>query len=861
MSSSHAMTSQATAADIARFSEFAERETGAESLDDLLVRVRDTMAPVWPLKDYVAVNPFLGVSERRFLNARRFLRIFSDCETLMPLSYYAAEYRAGHFSTADIETAIAELREDFFDDPPKITAAEIVRRLQAVATDGEESEDHPNSDRRIRTVSEFLDRFSNSDWTAAIREEIGKHCAAHYDEGQAVWSCPWKHLPLYQSWRSAAVLDRNFEFRGVTGFRKLVASLPHTPEAAIVYLLQWLGVPQRLWESVLLCTAFSIPGWAAWTKYQFEAAERSGQQNDDFAGLLAIRLAYDAALCRPFGFCVDWESVAADGHYTFESLTASPVDDSLLRYTLLRASEIAYRGQLLDSLAKTQTGTLSQTPPEVSRASAQMVFCIDTRSERIRRQIEITAGAEIETFGFAGFFGVPIEYVALGETRGTGQVPALLTPQFRVHETIDGSPTAGEEAAIERRSLMRRARQAWKSFQTAAVSCFTFVETIGVFYLLKLFRRTTGMIPWAPSARFDGVARSDHGSLSPNLAGLEREGVTESRQVELAESILKNLGLTENFARLVVFCGHASQTENNPLQAGLDCGACGGHSGEPNAKFAASLLNQAPVRSQLAKRGIHIPEDTIFVAGLHNTTTDEIAFFGASNLPPSHQQELADLAERTATATAATRTERMPLVQSRTVSDLLWRAKDWSEIRPEWGLAGNAAFIAAPRSATSGVELDGRTFLHSYDCNRDPAGKVLEQIMTAPLVVAHWINMQYYASTVDNRHFGSGTKTVHNVVGQFGIHSGIGGDLTTGLPWESLHNGQSFQHEPLRLLAVIAAPRKMIERVIEKHSVIDNLLTGGWLNLVACEDGSFYRYSQNQSWQCLDSLAAACTTE
>ena len=59
--------------------------------------------------------------------------------------------------------------------------------------------------------------------------------------------------------------------------------------------------------------------------------------------------------------------------------------------------------------------------------------------------------------------------------------------------------------------------------------------------------------------------------------------------------------------------------------------------------------------------------------------------------------------------------------------------------------------------------------------------------MTAPMIVAHWINMQYFASTVDNDHFGSGNKTIHNVVGRFGILSGNGGDLMTGLPWQSLH--------------------------------------------------------------------------
>ncbi len=121
--------------------------------------------------------------------------------------------------------------------------------------------------------------------------------------------------------------------------------------------------------------------------------------------------------------------------------------------------------------------------------------------------------------------------------------------------------------------------------------------------------------------------------------------------------------------------------------------------------------------------------------------------------------------------------------------------------------------------------------------------------MTAPLVVANWINMQYYASVVDGEHFGSGNKTIHNVVGRFGILSGSTGDLMTGLPWQSLHNGSEFQHAPLRLQAVIAAPREAIQRVIDKHALVSNLIVNGWVHLIAIEGSTHYRYTENSQWQ------------
>jgi uncharacterized protein len=176
-------------------------------------------------------------------------------------------------------------------------------------------------------------------------------------------------------------------------------------------------------------------------------------------------------------------------------------------------------------------------------------------------------------------------------------------------------------------------------------------------------------------------------------------------------------------------------------------------------------------------------------------------------------------------------------------------ACEWSEVRPEWGLAGNAAFIAAPRHLTRGLDLDGRCFLHNYHHEQDKDGALLETILTAPLVVANWINLQYYASTVDPTHFGSGDKTLHNVVGGFGILAGNSGDLQTGLPWQSVHTGTRYQHEPLRLLAVIAAPRHALERVLAKHESLAHLVEGSWLYLTAIEDDAVYQRQANGSWE------------
>jgi len=171
------------------------------------------------------------------------------------------------------------------------------------------------------------------------------------------------------------------------------------------------------------------------------------------------------------------------------------------------------------------------------------------------------------------------------------------------------------------------------------------------------------------------------------------------------------------------------------------------------------------------------------------------------------------------------------------------RGRDWSQVRPEWALANNAAFIAAPRGRTLDADLEGRTFLHEYQWQTDSGFQILELIMTAPMVVAIWINMQYYGSVVDNRHFGSGNKVLHNVVGgAIGVLEGNGGDLRVGLPMQSLHDGERWVHEPLRLSVFIEAPEAAIEEVIARHETVRQLVDYGWLHLFRIsEDDRVFR--------------------
>lgn len=814
------------------------------------------IAPLWPLKHFVAVNPFLGLADKSFTEASVWLERVARTDMLMPRSFYVEKLASGAISEEDLAAALAT--------GPQIPGICTVADLKAALARPALVHDRPV----VATIAEILDALSDGDReasrTAFMIEEISKFCATYFDEGQAAWRSPWRGHPPYAAWRAAARHDHNAALMGLKRFRATISALPDDPLAAIAHIVSTLGIPKRALEDYLFRALFDIRGWAAYARYRVWEAGFEGREDNTLLELLAIRLAWGLALFeertdRPFRDA--WGNAMAAAAIDPSDAKLSADDDIALRALFQEAYDHAAQRHLMAKFAD-----VGATNSPGKRPAIQAAFCIDVRSEIFRRAFE-SQSPDIETIGFAGFFGFPIEYVPIGRLRGGAQCPVLLKPSVVVCEAVSGASAAEEASILSARLMRRRAAKAWKAFKHAAVSSFTYVETIGLSFALRIVGDTLGFTRPAPDPNRDGIGASDAERLGPRIDAREVEGrqtgFAPDLRIGMAEAVLRAMSMTNNFARVVLLAGHGSTTVNNPHASSLDCGACGGHTGEANARVAAAILNDPAVRVALKRRGIIIPYDTHFIAGLHDTTTDEVRLFDRDEAPTTHWGELDRLSHWLETAAHAARGERARLLGLGGAADVdgavKARSRDWSQVRPEWGLAGNKAFIAAPRARTKHLRLDGQAFLHNYDWRGDQGFATLDLIMSAPMVVASWINLQYYGSSVNNRAFGAGNKTLHNVVGALGVLEGNGGDLRAGLAWQSVHDGTTLVHEPLRLSVVIEAPIDAINSVIGKQAMVRDLVEHKWLQLFAIDpDHGLQRYWGQGTWsQARLSMSAA----
>ncbi|SFR61852.1 hypothetical protein SAMN05216203_1833 [Marinobacter daqiaonensis] len=780
-----------------------------------LAEATGRIAPAWPLDRMIAVNPLWEMRDRPYQEVSARWGALAGIRCLLPRQQYRRLYREGQIT----DTALVQAAKR------QGQSADLEQLHSGLRDTGNEPAHWHN-------IADLLDADRDPTrmyWTDEIIHQISQFCAMHYQQRQRM-AGDESLESLYSHWLNVVQKDYGISIvMKEPGLRSVFAGLPADPEELIAAAIDELGIDESVLDAYAEALLLDINGWASYVAYRRWQANLAGEPDSDMLQLLAIRLAWELVIWRHLkeNDRSQFEQLASRWRQEQDSLDQkldAHLDDQRLLWVWAQALELSDQHHLQGSL-------LASTPTETKVPDLQAIFCIDVRSEVMRRALE-SQHQGIETYGFAGFFGLPLEYAPAGTSLVRPQLPGLLKAQITAREA---SPPGHRPGALNRQSR-------WRDWSQSASSAFSMVESVGLWYAFKLFKQS--LFPSQQNHPVNTLSHHREWELSRDGEPL---GVEE--RAALAKGILHAMGLG-TFAPKILLVGHGSQCSNNLHAAGLDCGACGGQTGEINVRVLAQLLNDPEIRRQLDRDGLPIPDGTVFVAALHNTTTDEVTCL--DNETDSQLQDWLHSATRQAQKERAGRLdpELEGLEEHSLHAALGRRARDASQVRPEWGLADNAAFIVAPRNWTRELDLGGRSFLHDYDWQRDSGFSILELVMTAPMVVTHWINMQYNASVTDNLKFGSGNKVLHNAVnGNMGVFEGNGGDLRIGLPLQSLHNGERWMHTPRRLSVYIAAPREAITDIVARHDTVRHLIDNDWIYLFRWDQQEGIERLYRQQWR------------
>ncbi len=775
-----------------------------------------------------------------------------------------------------------------------------------------------------RTLGDWLDSETGSALIETINTHMIKWIAAFVDEGVAGWSMPSRDKGFFAAWRELAEGDLSGRFLGIPDLRQKFRELSDAPEEMLCKHLQDLNIPKERWQEYLSRHLAQLPGWAGFIRWRGDHPGYPAQQHYPIDPLqyLAVRLFYESGMVE--GLCQrEWgikgtlpaplaywnehgkheqalslpssHATVPNDHavchqawrlfHLAQFLELTPIEVHELSCsdmsTLLEWLDLfpqsahgpvwleAYEDVYRESLLRNISGHQAAAPIANERPRAQGIFCIDARSESFRRHLE--AQGPYETFGYAGFFGLPMSHVAFDSHDHLALCPILLTPNAEVIEV----PRMGQHERVKSYLSGTRWHQLshhlFHDLKHNPFASFMLIDVLGMFFSVglvgkTLFRTSFDAVKqclqqWLGSTVATHIPvgpSGDDEQGKPHLGELT-QGFTTLEQAAFVEGGLRVIGLTKNFGRFVMVCGHGSQSDNNPYYAALDCGACGGSHGDPNARVFSAMANNLEVRHILNDHGLVIPEDTWFLPAKHNTTTDRVMLYDLVDVPAIHLEELGLLVrdlEQAGTHQALERCGRIPgaptgVSPNEAFKHVRQRSMDWANSRPEWGLSGNAAFLIGRRALTKGLDLEGRVFLHSYDPGSDPDGSLLEKIMTAPLIVGELINLTYYFSAVDPWAYGSGSKVIHNMVAGVGVMLGSQSDLQKGLPLQSVNDGARYYHEPMRLLAIIEAPPDRIQSIIQEHTLLQHVFHNQWMNVIAFDQESkgFSRYLSDSTWE------------
>jgi len=732
------------------------------------------------------------------------------------------------------------------------------------------------------------------DTDSLVHPVLIRFCAAFVDQGFANWSLPHREEGFFKSFLSVYSLksgppDRWMAELPVELQRIQQAGL--SPTDSILESLELLGVEHSNREDFITASLLALRGWAGliWQLEVRPDRQAHSAPPGCLLEFLAVRLILErvalsyageeylnhpiplsdlwavttsrlpkmsqssveqrAFLIFQLAQVLGWSPAALshlNAHQWSDLIHEIETFSSMERRRIFhQAYERYFRAQTLDAISVHAVRPANRVPSP----RFQSVYCIDSREESFRRHLEEVA-PEAETFGAAGFYSVPMYYKGAADAHFSALCPIVIRPQHWVTEEVDKALEAEHLRRAKTRRVLGTATHnvhvgsrsiTGGALLTASLGVLASVPLVARVLFPRLTsrirRRASQFVETPPITRLRLERKAEKPSSSEDGIGFSVD-----EMATMGERLIRDIGLINGFARIVIFFGHGSFCLNNPHKSCYDCGACSGSAGAPNARALAAILNDSRIRTIIKSRGIEIPDDTHFIGALHNTCVDSLTYFDLDRLPETHREDFEFARSKLEQACERNAHERCRRFQSAPL-DLSFaaarrhvegRAEDLAQTRPEFGNASNAICVVGRRARTRGLYLDRRTFMHSYEPEQDDDQcTILARILGAVVPVCSGINLQYFFSYVDSPGWGCGTKLPHNITSLLGVMDGAASDLRPGLPWQGVEI-----HEPVRLLFVIETTPAGIRQIMARSEAVRNILKNGWVQLALLDANS-----------------------
>jgi len=743
---------------------------------------------------------------------------------------------------------------------------------------------------------DFLLAASSEDSDELVHEVLIQFCAAFLDQGYAQWKLPNRNAGIFHAFLSLFSTGGIFTKRWLRSLGKETERIQKSGQSALESLeesLTLLSIRPDEKERFIRSSLLALRGFAGMIWQTEERPDRVyiPSKHGTLIEYLAIRLLLERHALQwlaretlnytgPLDQFRDFVRTRYPPHQTtvtteqrafpvfqlaqlhgWTPQTIAELSNSqwqelvhaVERFSLFerrRVFHLAFERKLMRQTLDAFSIRASQDHIGPKTPKLQVFSCLDAREESYRRHLE-EVDPEVETFANAGFYGVAMYYRGAGDATYTTLCPIVVKPLYWLVEDVVYSLADSGRQRARARKFLGTATHSFNTGTRGSLTGAVLTALLGPLFTVplvgrlifprltsRMHRTARGFVAPPPVTRLR-LEREEGTTPGPHGEGI---GFTLSEMINMAERALRDIGLTKNFAPLVVIQGHGSDCLNNPHESAYHCGACSGGRGGPNARAMAAMLNDPRVRRELLARGLDVPEGTRFVGAMHNTATDAVKFYDLELLPSSHMRHLhyaVDVFGRVAERNAHERCRRFetapldfsPAEALQHVDD---RSEDLSQTRPEYGNSTNALCFVGRRSRIRGLYLDRRAFLMSYDASQDTeTSMILARILGAVIPVCEGINMLYTLSATDTMGWGSGTKLPHNITSLLGVMDGAASDLRTGLPWQSVDI-----HEPVRLLFIIESTPEAMLRIMNDNPTVGRICRNEWAQLAVLDPNS-----------------------